>query len=563
VEVFGPVRQLGFSIFRLAFLVLLGLVATPSYADGPIIRDNDEQGNYEIDFSDYCSDRCKLQESTNFGSSWVELADHNYSPNIPNFVVTNKPNGTYLYRVLEEEWDWEDQERYFEYSAVQEVIVGPVAQPPTLEEQLEYEYEVRVGDINFDGLKDVFLDRITSAPANNGTLKAVILKQVSVGTFETLVPNTPQLSAAATWPLTAIDVLMADVNLDGFADVRLDGLANEIAGVYDQIIYSPAVAYTGIARNVRPIDPAFEAFASDLIGYYLDEEYFTDRATQTNEPGDWEEELDCELEWRGLLGWEWICQVEYSWDAGGVVTTYPGVHDSAVAIWEDANSAFAGQLPWDSVVGLLANQLGVDIQIGPWCVRVGGGSVSSCSNEGMSQSVLSLFLLLKHSKSPKGRALDTVYLTAHKVAFIGPLHVALEYSRNFQGAVLRSWTSAAPSGFLTSGYLNNDLSRIPDSMNFTVTTVTSPSYPIAIWHWDAIFEGHLKYENDCIPYEATAPWLFSPPFPQGEFNSNSYVAGLIELTGSFLTTGSMSDFVLGQNPVPNEFYTDATPCGQP
>lgn len=352
------------------------------------------------------------------------------------------------------------------------------------------------------------------------------------------------------------------IHLDGFADVRLDGVGNFISGVYDQLVYSPAVAYTDVARNVKAIDPNFEAFANDLMSYYIDDDYFTDRQTQVYVQGEWEEELDCELEWRGIFGWEWICDIEYVWEPGGWITGYSGVTNAAASIWEESVAAEAGQGSWDGVVATLASQLGVDIQIGTWCVRVGSGGITGqCDSAGMSYSVLSLFLLLKHSKSPKGRVQDTIYLTGRKVLWFGPLHTALEYTRSFAGVPLTSITSAAPSvPFSTFGYLNNGLNRSEDIGNPTVTTVTSPSHPLALYHWDAIFEGHLKYKDDCIPYEASRPWVGSPPFPNGEFNSNSYIAGLLELTNSFLATGSMSDFWRGDNPVPNVYYTSSTPC---
>ncbi len=123
--------------------------------------------------------------------------------------------------------------------------------------------------------------------------------------------------------------------------------------------------------------------------------------------------------------------------------------------------------------------------------------------------------------------------------------------------------SAGPSGPLTFGYLNRELNRKSDLLNVIETTVSSPVTPIALWHWDALLDAHLKYRNDCIPYEATVPWTIEPPFPQSEHNSNSYIAGLLDKTTSFLGQGSMHDYVLGNNPVPNIFYTEQTPCGYP
>lgn len=554
-------------VLRFVFLWLIAALPYQSLADPTImIRNNDENGNYVIETWDgNCNDGCKLRESSDFGSTWTVIASDNNVPSLPPVVISNKPNGTYQYELEIKEIDYDEQEIILDYSEIQEVIVGPVASPPTLADQLTYDYEIRVGDINTDGRQDLYLDRVTVAPANNGTLKTVMLKQLANGSFEVIIPNATQKNAASLWPLTGIDVILSDVNLDGFTDLRLLDVDSSISGAQDQIVYSPAVAYTDISRNVKAVDASFENFAGDMIGYYLDEDYFTDRAEQVYEPGDWEEMWDCELDWRGIQGWEFVCATDYQWEPGHVDIEYEDVHPDSVIIWEDAVAASTGQESWEAVVETLERMLEVDIQIDTWCITIGIGSGDECQTTGISHVILAILALSDHGNAPKGRSLNTVYLTAHRIVFPnhGPLHSALEYSRNVNGAKLKTVLSAASSGIGSFGTLDKEINRSTDLNNFTVTTVTSTVEPNPTYHWDSIFDAHLTYRNDCIPYEAAPPWVGGPSFPQGEHNSNSYIAGLIEVTNSVLAEGSMHDFILGENPVPNVYYTTSTPCGYP
>lgn len=545
---FGPRSQ--FLVFLLLAFISVEVSADPSLR----IRNNDEYGNYEIESDADCHDGCKLRESTDFGATWSVIASAKNVPTLATYTITGKPDGTYRYQLSEKEIDYDEEEIILEYSPIKEIIVGPVYDPPTLEEQLGYDYSTRVGDINSDGLQDIFLYRTTAAPVNNGTIRSVLLKQLTGGQFQTIVPNTSQTNVASSWPLAAIEVILADVNLDGYADARLDGVGNVITGVYDQLVYSPAVAYTGVARNVRVIDPNFESFANDMMSYYLDEDYFTDRETQVYESGEWELEYDCELDWRGILGWEWVCTTEYVWEPGGWITEYPGVHDSAVSIWKSAISADAGQLPWENVVTMLARQFGVDIQVGPWCIRVGGGVGSDCENAGISHSILSLFVLLKHPKSPKARSAGTVYLTGHRWALVGPMHTAVEITTNIAGVPVTRILSAEKVG----SYLKSIPNRSADVRNVTLSTVTSYLVQYAgqpLLHFGAMEVADSHYKDDCLIYEPL-PRLEFPLY----FNSNSYTAGLLGVTGSILATGSMSDYQGGQVPVPNVYFTSATPC---
>ena len=67
----------------------------------------------------------------------------------------------------------------------------------TNREQYGYEYEVRTGDINYDGRRDIFLSRANGS-GFNGVVYKTILYQQSNGNFATLPASSYQLSLASS-----------------------------------------------------------------------------------------------------------------------------------------------------------------------------------------------------------------------------------------------------------------------------------------------------------------------------------------------------------------------------
>lgn len=65
--------------------------------------------------------------------------------------------------------------------------------------QINYAFDVRVGDINYDGKEDIYLQRL-DGPSVNGVIHRAILVGENDGSFSNYSASTWQLSSAANWP---------------------------------------------------------------------------------------------------------------------------------------------------------------------------------------------------------------------------------------------------------------------------------------------------------------------------------------------------------------------------
>ena len=98
---------------------------------------------------------------------------------------SGKPQGEYFYRAHEyifvmggpPEEPFPVLTHYYSGEARVLVHFGPIPVADNIEDQLGYSFETRKGDINGDGLDDIFLDRVSGGEAGNGSLDAVIVRE--------------------------------------------------------------------------------------------------------------------------------------------------------------------------------------------------------------------------------------------------------------------------------------------------------------------------------------------------------------------------------------------------
>jgi len=255
----------------ICFLALI-LTALPAYALTTSATTVSTDQSYTIT---YGYGQKFLQEKKDNGS-WRPVA---FNTNTKAF--RDKTSGTYYYRTYQPNCrsyrygSKRLQDGCTRYSGTISVIVY-AGNPPTLdnpEEQEQYQFETRVGDINRDGLKDIFIRRLSGDP-NNGVISQTLLQQKADRNFEVLLPTNGQLAAAQAWSKAKIATVLSDFNLDGYVDVFLKDLSSTINGVKDQLVFSSGAPFNGRAQTVTDIDKDFKATFSSTANWIVDKDFF-------------------------------------------------------------------------------------------------------------------------------------------------------------------------------------------------------------------------------------------------------------------------------------------------
>ena len=226
-------------------------------------------GSFDISWQDTTGSICWLAERVDQGT-WAAVAD-TYTPT-RTIRLTRSP-GSYEYQV----------NCLGTLGPIATVAVAttppPVLDP--LETQLGYQYQVRTGDINADGRKDLYVKRSSGGVAGNGVLESAILLQDSAGQFDPLTnPTSSQTSAANSWAIASnVLAIVSDFNVDGYADVLIKNLGNVIDNVDDQILYSAAKVFNGNARSVTAVTKEFQMFFRDAFKGMFYSNYFNQAIT--------------------------------------------------------------------------------------------------------------------------------------------------------------------------------------------------------------------------------------------------------------------------------------------
>ena len=224
-------------------------------------------GGYSVDWQDTTGSICWLSERVNNGS-WTTVPN-TYSPT--KTVTLSRSVGSYDYQVA----------CIDDYGGVLGPVstVGVVSSMPTLDSldiQLGYQFQIRTGDLNSDGKKDLYVKRTSGGNANNGVIDKTILTQNTDGDFDVVEnPTSGQFSAAGGWPIaSAVDAVVNDFNVDGRVDVLLKNLDSTVSNVDDQILFSSGQFFKGVAQTATSMDFEFEKFFRDTYNWILDPNYF-------------------------------------------------------------------------------------------------------------------------------------------------------------------------------------------------------------------------------------------------------------------------------------------------
>jgi len=229
-------------------------------------------GSYTVDWQDTSGSICWLSEKVNNGS-WVTVPN-TYSPT--KTINLSRGVGSYEYQVA----------CIDSYGGK----LGPVASMsvvssiPTLDPlatQRGYQYQIRSGDLNADGKKDIYIQRTSGGNSNNGVIDKAIVVQNSDGRFDAIeAPSSGQLSIGAGWPIASgVTAQVNDFNVDGRVDVLLNNLDSAISNVDDQILYSTGEFFNGAAKAATALDFEFQKFFRDSYNWILDPNYFNQAIT--------------------------------------------------------------------------------------------------------------------------------------------------------------------------------------------------------------------------------------------------------------------------------------------
>ena len=157
-------------------------------------------------------------------------------------AIANRLDGTYTYRL--EGCYLKQYQNYPEAYEVCETVGDTLSvtvdgpDPDSVGTQLGYTFQARVNSTSPATATMLFIDR-TSSAAGGGVFQDIVLRK-SGNAFELVEPGSVAGTSPGSWSTTtAVDLVLNDINLDGFVDVLVRGLGSAITGAVDQIVYAP------------------------------------------------------------------------------------------------------------------------------------------------------------------------------------------------------------------------------------------------------------------------------------------------------------------------------------
>ena len=261
-----------FFVLLLASMFSLNAVAVSP----PTVSGNQASGDYVVNYNygaSYPILATWLEERLDSGP-WTVVTD---SAQMGTISFSGKVNGTYQYRVGQLE------DSYYNYqipffvswsSAVTVVVTGGAPSDMAYSVQLTYSYEARKGDINADGLQDLYIKRTSGGASNNGVIFETILTQQADNTFSVLSANASQKATAASWSTINVDIKSADLNIDGFVDLVIKDLSTHIPNAANQLIFSSGSSSNGQASVATPLGSQMRKTMTNISGSFSVPNYF-------------------------------------------------------------------------------------------------------------------------------------------------------------------------------------------------------------------------------------------------------------------------------------------------
>ena len=199
-------------------------------------------------------------------------------------AIASRLDGTYTYRL--EGCYLKQYQNYPEAYEVCETVGDTLSvtvdgpDPDSVGTQLGYTFQARVNSMNPATATMLFIDR-TSSAAGGGVFQDIVLRKTANG-FEFVAPDSVSGPPPSGWPVSStVDLVLNDINLDGFVDVLVRGLGSAITGALDQIVYAPGRA-GGSPIVLNAVDDSLKNFLSEVSSWTQNPMFFQ----QHQEPGE-------------------------------------------------------------------------------------------------------------------------------------------------------------------------------------------------------------------------------------------------------------------------------------
>jgi hypothetical protein len=462
--------------------------------------------------------------------------------------VTGKPEGTYEYSVYYTFYVYGQPYDAYPVEGAS-VTVGTPPPRDSLSTQLNYQFQTRQGDINYDGLTDLFVQRSSGGVSGNGVLDSVLLQQnASGGTFSPVVLDPYYSSIASGWPVSSATPVITDFNVDGYVDVEVKGVAAATGtSADDQIVYSSGVPLQPQPLGLRAVDLSLKEFVGNSLDYFVNPNYFTDNASVGYVYG-YFVYFYCWPSLNGIMNDSylggWFCTVYYDYYYG-YYWDYSGFSSEAVALWANEEGLSAGQIDESqSTEGAQeAAEEALEVEVGGWPMEEEFGTTGQHEDPNVRRGLEVFWAILgigranaqevetDEAPAQVPREPGIIYLTAHKVAGIGgiklSLHAAVEYTSPY--TPYKTISAYNSNGSATYGTLISQKNWEFDMFgNMTKgTVIPSTTLSDAHWvYWVRLMEAEDNYSRQNQPYNAD-PSVFSG----GGYNSNGFINGMLQATG--------------------------------
>ena len=471
--------------------------------------------------------------------------------------ITGKPEGSYEYQVYYRMSVYGSPYDEYLVEGPASVIVGTAPPRDPLLTQLDYQFQTRQGDINYDGRTDLFVQRSAGGVWGNGVLYETILTQDATGgTFSAAAPNSYQSSIASGWPLSSATAIVSDFNVDGYVDVQVKGVAAATGiSTHDQIVFSPAVPLQSQPLGLRAVDASLKQFVGNSLDYFANPNYFVDNATLEYFSGTFPYYY-CSYSYgySGIIDHPyeggWVCTTYFIY-VSGYYWDYSEFDGRAVVIWSNERGVEAGSYSASQSVesAQYAAEGVLGVGIGGWPMEEIFGTDGEHMDPDIRRGLETAWAIFgiaranaqevetEEAPSQTARSFNTIYVTGHRVAGFLPTHLALSF---VSGSVPLTTISAA--GMYSNGFnrLVSNLNRPTEIFNFTLGIVDPCCGQDPGLLFAAMLNADGNYDDDLL-YHVSGLHPY--------YNSNGYVHGLVNAVSGY-TSVDFNRFVCGSHPVP-------------
>ena len=155
--------------------------------------------------------------------------------------------------------------------ALRVTVNGP--DPDSVGTQLGYTFQAKVNSTNPAEATAIFIDR-TSSATGAGVFQDIVLQKTG-NAFQLVAPDSVAgPSSPSGWStITSVDLVLNDINLDGFVDILVRGLGGAITGALDQIVYAPGQK-GGMRGSLRAVDDSLTDFLSEVSSWTQNPMFF-------------------------------------------------------------------------------------------------------------------------------------------------------------------------------------------------------------------------------------------------------------------------------------------------